>query len=260
MAAASKEMVERPGAVCDWVAAHGKQVQGWMAGVAAWQSGASASGNRSSRQGLPADIFSRYQFPGSGITAPIEPLVGHLRMLCPQWCLTPCAASSAPLSTCHPRRPACRAHILPLGLTPQQFRQLYPGRALLMDFGSSDFKTSVGWLMPRYAALGVELEEIWGYELREMDLNKYWRSRVRPGDFLVIKLDIDSADVELPFVRAIAADAELRALIGELHFEMHYTHRDMPWFGTSGGSVTLSDVLTLFTDLRQKGLRLHYWP
>ncbi len=41
----------------------------------------------------------------------------------------------------------------------------------------------------------------------------------------VIKLDIDSADVELPFVRAIAADAELRALIGELHFEMHYTHR-----------------------------------
>lgn len=45
-----------------------------------------------------------------------------------------------------------------------------------MDFGSSDFKTSVGWLMPRYAALGVELEEIWGYELREMDLNKYWRS------------------------------------------------------------------------------------
>lgn len=79
MAAASKEMVERPGAVCDWVAAHGKQVQGWMAGVAAWQGGASASGNRSSRQGLPVDIFSRYQFPGSGITAPIEPLVGHLR-------------------------------------------------------------------------------------------------------------------------------------------------------------------------------------
>ncbi len=50
-------------------------------------------------------------------------------MLCPQWCRTPCAASAAPLSTCHPRRPACRAHILPLGLTPQQFRQLYPGKA-----------------------------------------------------------------------------------------------------------------------------------
>lgn len=41
----------------------------------------------------------------------------------------------------------------------------------------------------------------------------------------VIKLDIDAAEVELPFMRSIAADAELRGLIGELHFEMHYTHR-----------------------------------
>lgn len=45
-----------------------------------------------------------------------------------------------------------------------------------MDFGSSDFNTSVHWLMQRYAALGVEFDEIWGYELREMDLNEYWRS------------------------------------------------------------------------------------
>ena len=82
MAAASKEMVERPGAVCEWMAARGKQVQGWLAGVAAWQGGASARSNPSSvpgPPGLPADIFSHFEFPGSGITTPIEPLVGHLR-------------------------------------------------------------------------------------------------------------------------------------------------------------------------------------
>lgn len=285
MAAASKEMVERPGAVCEWMAARGKQVQGWLAGVAAWQGGASARSNPSSvpgPQGLPADIFSHFEFPGSGITTPIEPLVGHLRdPLAPQ-----CNRSSTV-------EIESRAHILLLGLSPQQFRQLYPGRALLMDFGSSDFRTSVHWLMQRYAELGVQFDEIWAYELKQMDLNQYWasvpadaklrlhflnegiqadptsaehpihliRQRVRPGDFLVIKLDIDAAEVELPFMRSIAADAELRGLIGELHFEMHYTHRDMQhFFAQTGGNVTMNDVLAMFGDLRQKGLRLHYWP
>lgn len=41
----------------------------------------------------------------------------------------------------------------------------------------------------------------------------------------VIKLDVDAADIELPFMRAIAADAELCGLIGEILFEMHYTHK-----------------------------------
>ncbi|KAL4430875.1 hypothetical protein ABPG75_006131 [Micractinium tetrahymenae] len=249
------------------MAAHSKQVQGWVAGVAASPGGADAGSNQSSGEafrGLPADIFSRFKFPGSSIVAPIEPLVGHLR-----------------------------EHILLLGLNPQQFRRLYPGRALLMDFGSSHFQTSVQWMLQRYGALGVEFNEIWGYELAKIDLNQYWgvvppdvkprlhflnegitndtaspehpihmiKKQVRPGDFLVIKLDVDAPAVELPFMRAIAEDAELRRLIGELHFEMHYTHRDMAlWFGDSGGNVTISDVLTMFRELRQEGLRLHYWP
>lgn len=50
------------------------------------------------------------------------------------------------------------------------------GRALLMDFGSSDFRTSVHWLMQRYAELGVQFDEIWAYELKQMDLNQYWAS------------------------------------------------------------------------------------
>lgn len=41
----------------------------------------------------------------------------------------------------------------------------------------------------------------------------------------VVKLDVDAPHVELPFMRAVAADAELRGLIGELLFEMHYTHK-----------------------------------
>lgn len=82
MAAATKEMVERDGAVCKWMAAHNKQVEGWLAGVASLHAGASAHSKASSKHGpsgLPGDIFSRFKFPGSGITAPIEPLVGHLR-------------------------------------------------------------------------------------------------------------------------------------------------------------------------------------
>lgn len=45
-----------------------------------------------------------------------------------------------------------------------------------MDFGSATFNTSVHWMMQRYAELGVEFDEIWGYELRRLDLEEYWQS------------------------------------------------------------------------------------
>lgn len=81
--AAAKEMVERDGSVCKWMAAHGKQAQAWLAGVAAWRRGSGGASRNDSDgpdlHGPPADIFSSFHLPGSGITAHIEPLVGHLR-------------------------------------------------------------------------------------------------------------------------------------------------------------------------------------
>lgn len=40
----------------------------------------------------------------------------------------------------------------------------------------------------------------------------------------IVKLDIDTSSVELPFMEAVERDADLRSRIGEMHFEMHYNH------------------------------------
>lgn len=39
-----------------------------------------------------------------------------------------------------------------------------------------------------------------------------------------IKLDIDHAPEEMAFMRALQDDAELRGLVAEMMFEMHYMH------------------------------------
>lgn len=40
----------------------------------------------------------------------------------------------------------------------------------------------------------------------------------------IVKLDIDTSSVELPFMAAVERDADLRSRIAEMHFEMHYNH------------------------------------
>jgi hypothetical protein len=78
----------------------------------------------------------------------------------------------------------------------------------------------------------------------------------------VLKLDIDESRLELGMVQRILEDPVLSTMIGEMMFEMHYRSPHVnQWFG---GMEVLDkewiDVLALFTALRRKGLRLHYWP
>ncbi|TPX18562.1 uncharacterized protein E0L32_002419 [Thyridium curvatum] len=89
---------------------------------------------------------------------------------------------------------------------------------------------------------------------------------VHPEDFLVFKLDIDSAPIEEPIVQSLLADDPENgsALIDELMFEHHVNFYPMnsPW-GLSPTSKESGDLLTsynLFRDLRKKGIRAHSWP
>ena len=50
------------------------------------------------------------------------------------------------------------------------------------------------------------------------------RSRYRPGDMFILKLDIDNAPLELSVIEAIEKDPSLGAMIAEMFFEMHYDH------------------------------------
>lgn len=49
------------------------------------------------------------------------------------------------------------------------------GRRLLMDFGSSLWPDSLGWLVDRYSERGVDFfDEIWAWEAADTNHSEYW--------------------------------------------------------------------------------------
>jgi hypothetical protein len=50
------------------------------------------------------------------------------------------------------------------------------------------------------------------------------RGVYKPGDMVVVKLDIDNAPLEISLIEEIENDATLVDMIAELFFEMHYDH------------------------------------
>jgi hypothetical protein len=91
---------------------------------------------------------------------------------------------------------------------------------------------------------------------------------VKPEDFFVLKLDIDSAPIEEPIVQNLLADdpenGGASALVDELMFEHHVNFWPMngPWViaSTSKKDGDLLTSYNLFRDLRRKGIRAHSWP
>lgn len=91
---------------------------------------------------------------------------------------------------------------------------------------------------------------------------------VKPEDFFVLKLDIDSAPIEEPMVQSLLADdpenGGASALIDELMFEHHVNYWPLnSWWGIGPDSKKDGDLITsynLFRGLRKKGIRAHSWP
>ena len=83
------------------------------------------------------------------------------------------------------------------------------------------------------------------------------QDRAERTDFVVLKLDIDNDAVEDQILQSVL---EVKHLVGEMYFEKHFDNAEMrPFFG-EGLRSNLYDVLIMFRELRQSGLRLHYWP
>eukprot|EP00965_Chrysotila_dentata_P102299 3377183-Pleurochrysis_carterae.AAC.3 len=83
-------------------------------------------------------------------------------------------------------------------------------------------------------------------------------------DLVVVKIDFDSPNLEEALIAQILADRELYSLIDELFYE-HHVHGTLlgRFWGVGGGlrrtNCTLVDTYTLFTHLRQLGIRAHSW-
>ena len=85
------------------------------------------------------------------------------------------------------------------------------------------------------------------------------KSIANADDYVIIKLDIDSPGLESELASQILNNQSISSLIDEMFFEMHITVNEMKGFwGTPPGE--LKDAYTLFTKLRQLGIRMHSWP
>jgi len=85
------------------------------------------------------------------------------------------------------------------------------------------------------------------------------RKHFTKDDFVVVKLDIDTSTVELPLVKQLLEDEELLGLVDQFYFEHHVMLTELKpnWRASMKGSVF--DSMTIFQQLRQRGVASHYW-
>ena len=78
-------------------------------------------------------------------------------------------------------------------------------------------------------------------------------------DFVVVKLDIDTASLELPLAKQLLTDQSLAGLVDQFYFEHHVHMKEMMWIWRSAMDGTLEDTFRLFHGLRQAGVPAHFW-
>ena len=81
-------------------------------------------------------------------------------------------------------------------------------------------------------------------------------------DFVVLKLDIDTPEIELPLARQLLEDKDgvYHKLIDQFYFEHHVHMAEAKQFwGQRFMNGTIKESLELFHGLRQKGIPAHFW-
>jgi hypothetical protein len=176
-------------------------------------------------------------------------------------------------------------------------RQLKPtSRTVLIDMGASlDFHASdvqpAVYLTSLFRKFGFRFDHIYAYEISpkkpaqvfervpdELKAAYHWinvgvesdpNSGLNPlkmllenydeDDFIVIKLDIDTAHVEVPLANQLLEDDRFARLVDSFYFEHHVFLKELE--NNWGGSMadTVHNSLKLFRGLREKGIPAHYW-
>jgi len=85
----------------------------------------------------------------------------------------------------------------------------------------------------------------------------------RPEDFVVVKLDIDTVDVEMPIFHQLLVTPQIQELVDVFYFEHHVEMDEMQklWgaHGTGFTKGSIIESLELFQKLRRQGVAAHYW-
>ena len=103
--------------------------------------------------------------------------------------------------------------------------------------------------------VGVSAEK--GHKMNPLDsiLRKF-----TPDDLVLVKLDIDTSDIEVPLAHQLLKDESLHEIVDHFFFEHHVLLQEImyAWRGSAKGSVKSS--FDLFQRLREKGVMSHFWP
>jgi len=176
-------------------------------------------------------------------------------------------------------------------------RTLKPtSRRVLIDIGASfsmhDKIVPIVWLLELYKKFGFTFDHIYGFELTPTNTSDFYNEllpdefmasyhwintavtseighklnpldsivrKFNKDDFIIVKLDIDHYDTEIPLAKQLLSDESLHELVDHFYFENHVIMDEMGawWTNTMKGSVKSS--FDLFYGLREKGVSSHFW-
>jgi hypothetical protein len=167
------------------------------------------------------------------------------------------------------------------------------GASLTFHGSSRDIqKTPAIYLTSIYEKFGIVFDHIYAYEIRNKSPDEVFKlvpdnlrsayhwinigvsakkgSHANPltmlldsfnkNDFIVIKLDIDTAPIEVPLAKQLMENPNVfNGLVDAFYFEHHVALKELSsdWGRSTSGSV--HDSLDLFTKLRQSGIPAHSW-
>jgi hypothetical protein len=173
-------------------------------------------------------------------------------------------------------------------------------RTVLVDMGASlDFHFRRGkaspavYLTSMYQKFGILFDHIYAYEIKKKDPDQVFQivpdnlrsayhwinigvnttrdSHANPltmilnsfnqHDFIVIKLDIDTPQIELPLAEQMLENVEdFAGLVDAFYFEHHVALDELkPNWKKSMGGGSVHDTLHFFSKLRHAGIPAHFW-
>ncbi len=78
-------------------------------------------------------------------------------------------------------------------------------------------------------------------------------------DLIIVKLDVDTASVEVPLAHQLLNDTRLHRLVDHFYFEHHVRLSEISSAWGSSMQRSVQDSLDLFHGIRKKGVPSHFW-
>ena len=173
-------------------------------------------------------------------------------------------------------------------------------RNILLDAGSSTVSSSLWYFLCGYHQRGRNIHQIYAWEKTLLEPTSYWEDvpqKYKPhwqfmnipisaivddidnplsivkrvasaDDFVTFKLDIDTPSIEIPLALQLLADEAVTPLIDEFFFELHFRCEVLQACGwgfnipeeRDGLVLDRLHAVQLFLDMRNAGIRAHFWP